>query len=208
MLPLSSGSPNTHIYEGLIIVWSFLLRIVYSLKLLTYRNFLWSLAKYLPSAWLDKNAEVLGCKSSWYCLAPDLFMCVAVFQELRCEGCIRHLWHLSTQILGLVRLTIHRKYLCSIPLLQCEYMSQDQVPFIGAMWKDTMNYLDLFPCELFVLSTMLLTDTHSILLPNKGLIKFKFWLSTDLCNLCSFYLNNVSFLWHIKSLVYVLIGWL
>lgn len=75
MLQFSSGSPNSHIYEGWITVCSFLLRIVYSLKLLTYRNLLRSLANHLLSARLDKNAEVLGCKGSLYCLAPDLLMC-------------------------------------------------------------------------------------------------------------------------------------
>lgn len=87
-LQLSNESRNSHIYEELITVCSFLLRTVYSLKLLTYRNLLQNLANHLPSAGLDKNAEVLGCKDSWYCLAPDWWVSVSVFQEPRCEGCI------------------------------------------------------------------------------------------------------------------------
>lgn len=110
MLQFSSGSPNSHIYEGWITVCSFLLRIVYSLKLLTYRNLLRSLANHLPSAGLDKNAEVLGCKGSWYGLAPDLLMCeCCCVPRTKVWRVYQHLWHFSTQILVLVRLTIRRK---------------------------------------------------------------------------------------------------
>lgn len=165
MLQFSSGSPNSHIYEGWITVCNFLLRTVYSLKLLTYRNRLRSLANRLPSAGLDKNAEVLGCKGSWYCLAPDLLMCECYsVPRTKVWRVYQSLWHFSTQILVLVRLTIHRKYLWSILLLQCEYMSQDQVPFIGAVWKDTMIYLDVFSLWVSCFVQMLLTNTCSILL--------------------------------------------
>lgn len=142
MPQLSSGSPNSHVFEGLIIVWSFLLRIVYNLKLLTYRNLLRRLANHLPSAGLDKNAEVLGCKGSCYCLAPDLLMC----------ECCR------------VSVTkVRRMYQASVTFFysdtgSCESDHPQEIPVLHpttAVWrhesgpspiyrKDTMKYLDVF----------------------------------------------------------------